>query len=401
MSYSLFLDRSNGADKDGLLPINFDISHNSKRLRPSTGIKVHPDNWDDEQKIVKRSDPDYRKKNEKLSNHMDFFDKLLASPISNEEIKVQYKKFKDPNYILPSEKGVLAYFNEFIEESRTRVSKVTNKLISEATIKQYKNTRDKLSDFITTGFDLTPNKFDFEFEKKFKKYILIDLGQEAETYSKHIKNIKLFCSWLRKSITDLPRDYEEFERPIGESEDAEPLTSEELLQWHNVCFLDKPLEKARLIFLTLVSTAIHISDYNESLAPALSKKYTEEGHEFLILYRKKTTSPCIIPYFDDQLFRPVYYINLLVEKYGQLPYMTGNNLNYYIACIQYELGQTRIKATSKTGRKTHASIKVYDYGLDPELVMKTTGHETRRSFDAYLGIRKSDIVKEMFKKARF
>jgi len=401
MSYSLFLDRSNGVDKEGLFPINFDISHNSKRLRPSTGIKVHPNNWDDEQKIVKRSDPDHRKKNEKLSNHMDFFDKLLVSPISNEAIKAQYKKFKDPNYILPSEKGVLAYFNEFIEESRTRVSKVTNKLISEATIKQYKNTRDKLSDFITTGFDLTPKKFDFEFEKKFKKYILIDLGQEAETYSKHIKNIKLFCSWLLKSIPDLPRDYEEFERPIGESEDAEPLTSEELLQWHNVCFLDKPLEKARLIFLTLVSTAIHISDYNESLAPALSKKYTEEGHEFLILYRKKTTSPCIIPYFDDQLFRPVYYINLLKEKYGELPYMTGNNLNYYIACIQYELGQIRIKATTKTGRKTHASIKVYDYGLDPELVMKTTGHETRRSFDAYLGIRKSDIVKEMFKKARF
>jgi hypothetical protein len=188
---------------------------------------------------------------------------------------------------------------------------------------------------------------------------------------------------------------------MADSEDAEPLTSEELLQWHNVCFLDKPLEKARLIFLTLVSTAIHISDYNESLPPALNKKYTEEGHEFLVLYRKKTTSPCIIPYFDDLLFRPVYYIELLKERYGELPYMTGNNLNYYIACIQYELGQTRIKASSKTGRKTHASIKVYDYGIDPEIVMKTTGHGTRRSFDAYLGIRKSDIVKAMLKKARF
>jgi hypothetical protein len=405
------------------------ISFNGKNVRPSTGIKVKSANWEDskESQYVKKGDPDYKIKNAKLAVHLKFLDELLKdleySAGINQAIKERYNFFKKPHY-QPKEvkkensRSLLDFYREWVFDcaglkfkdvdhakflealknllSVNNISEIEEeKGLSKNTLKNYRNTYNILIKFeLAYFYPLTVSAVNFEFERKFKSFILEDLEQDIDTHCKHIGIIKTFCKWLFfvKRNRDLPLDYQVFKRQEGKQEDIPSLDVTELMQLHNVCFLDEQLEKARLIFLTLCSTAVHISDYNEKLAPSIINRH--KTNEYLELRRKKTGSLCIIPFFDSELFRPYYYTDILIDKYGKLPTMKGGDLNDYLAEIQQELGLTRIRLTSKVGRKTFASLCIFHLKMAYATVMKTTGHTTYRSFEKYLGIQRKDIVRQ-------
>lgn len=401
------------------------ISFHGINVRPSTGVKAKIDHWHsaNEVQFVKKDDPDHKKKNDTLRLHLAFLSDLLKELEYSEDIKEiikqQYNIFKKPHFKPKEAKKetgssrLLDYYREwvfdcsgltynktehteFIDQLKELISNKQNhkKLtLSKNTLKNYRNTYHILMKFEQAyQYPLLISTINFDFERKFKYFILEDLEQDLDTHCKHVGIIKTFCKWLYfvKGNKQLPLDYQVFARRAGKNEDIPSLDPEEMLQLHNVCFVDKQLEKARLIFLALCSTAVHISDYNEKLLKAIQER--DLSQEYIELRRKKTGALCIIPFYDNELFRPHYYTSELIAKFGKLPIMNGSALNDYLAEIQQELGLTRIRITSKVGRKTFASLQVYHLNKPYALVMKVTGHTTYRSFEAYLGIQKKDIV---------
>ena len=113
----------------------------------------------------------------------------------------------------------------------------------------------------------------------------------------------------------------------------------------------------------------------------------------------KTQLPCVIPFIDDDVFRPV----ALVEKYRPLQLATclpvGNGLDEYLPTVAQLAGLTRIPLTSKVGRKTFATLKLAQ-GVPRTTVMQATGHTTERSFNRYVGIDEDELVENYRKTAR-
>jgi hypothetical protein len=52
---------------------------------------------------------------------------------------------------------------------------------------------------------------------------------------------------------------------------------------------------------------------------------------------------------------------------------------------------TRLKLGMHVGRKTYATLKVYQ-GIPKSLVMLATGHQTEKQFNEYLGINEEELV---------
>lgn len=67
--------------------------------------------------------------------------------------------------------------------------------------------------------------------------------------------------------------------------------------------------------------------------------------------------------------------------------------------VAHLAGITRIHLTPKVGRKTFATLKIYQ-GVPRAQVMLATGHKTEASFNRYLGIDEQELIHSFRKTAR-
>jgi integrase len=410
MQVTFFLKTSNPAI-NGEYSIGAYCTFNGDKARPSTGIKVAPENFhaDDEVQYVKKSDPKHKEKNESLNRYRKFLEDM-PNP-TKEKVAVEFTNYRKG--IKPEKKKELSFFESWdmwVEECKDEVSDVTNLKLAEPTIGIYNSTGNVLREFeIHTLYKITAETLNDDFYKRFRKYILSErennkkgpdgkklIGQSVTTLSNHLKQIKKFCKWYQKKNPLLNNDWRDFKRGKSKTGEAEPFRAAELTAMYNTPGKTDRTEKARLILLTLVSTSMRISDYNK-LNPEI---HIVDG---LIQYQmksQKTTVQYMIPYFDDMYFRPVECIRKLTEKYGRLPKISGQKLNDSIALYLKEIEFTRVKVTSKTGRKTFATLNLLNK-VNPEIIMKAGGWKSRDAFDAYVGIDTYDIIREYKDKAQF
>lgn len=118
--------------------------------------------------------------------------------------------------------------------------------------------------------------------------------------------------------------------------------------------------------------------------------------QLIVTDANKTDGECYIPFYDDELFRPVE----LVRKYaGQvppdrvLPYYSDVLINKLLKVVQRLAHFDRFPLTTKIGRKTFATLKVYQ-GVPTRIVMQATGHRTEASFNRYVGINQEELVSQ-------
>jgi integrase len=294
--------------------------------------------------------------------------------------------------VVNRKKGFFEYFDEWIEESKHRISDITFKPLAKGTILRYKSAKNVLEKFETKyRYSLNLDSINDDFYAKFRKYILSDLKHSVNTFADNVKQLKTFCKWYQKKEPGLSNHFRDFAKPFSYA-DAEPLKEEELLALYDKTFEEPTLEKARLILLFLCSTGMRISDYNE-FNPEVNIK-----DEAIVIRTVKTNKYCYIPYYDDLYFRPIAVLKELQEKFKNIK-ISGQKLNEYIKNVGNGIELKRIIITTKTGRKTFATLKLLS-GVPAEVIMKSTGHKTRPSFDAYVGIDHSDIIKQNKDKAR-
>ena len=286
-----------------------------------------------------------------------------------------------------TQRDFFACFSEFIHESRTRVNTVTGKTLVGKTIDHYRSCLEILKEFDKT-YPIHFEGIDMKFYGRFRSWY-IGKGRNHNTFGGKIKMIKTFLTWATYQGIQVNPIYKKFERPSKYS-DAEPLTAKELEKFWSIELENEARQRALDIFLFLCSTGLRISDYN-----SLTRDNFKRDH--IKIHAQKTSGECIIPFFDDLLFRPVY----LYEKYkGDLPKLSGQKLNKMLNLICIDQKFKRIDITSKTGRKTFATIKILQ-GVSPFTVMRSTGHKDYKSFRTYVGISPEDVVKENKEKASY
>ena len=105
------------------------------------------------------------------------------------------------------EKRFINDFNIFIEEHKER------KAVTEATIKTYTTTLNKLKEFQKEkNFNIYYDNIDEKFYYKFLNYLRDDKNLFDNTIDKHIKNIKLFMSYALKLKYHNNNEYLTFKR---------------------------------------------------------------------------------------------------------------------------------------------------------------------------------------------
>jgi hypothetical protein len=328
---------------------------------------------------------------------------------------------------------LLAYYDQWLGEQTRKTSNQTGQGLSKSYLDSLANTRDVLEDFAAQDGELEFAALDHAWYRRLSEYFFQSgkWGSSVNTFGKHVRHLKSFLAWAEDHELPVNRKYRRFEAP-DEYIGADALTQDELLRLAAVDFrtaeaqayvqqqfetLDpalqaqakagmrrsqadpyrvaerlRMLELARDKVLQCCYFGLRISDANK-LAPR------QLSGQLVRLKATKTRKECFIPYFDDDVFRPV----ALVEKYAPLGLATClpvvNGLSEYLPHVQHLAGLTRFKLTSKVGRKTFVTLKIAQ-GVPRAQVMQATGHRTEASFNRYLGVVEQELVETFRKTAR-
>jgi len=152
--------------------------------------------------------------------------------------------------------------------------------------------------------------------------------------------------------------------------------------------------------LETYADAAHAAYHDAQLSgQRLPPRHLDYAHHVVRLKAGKTQLPCVVPFLDNDVFRPV----ALIEKYCPLGLATclpvGTGLDDYLPTVARLAGLTRIALTSKVGRKTFVTLKLAQ-GVPPTTVMPAAGHRTKSSFNRYVGIDEAELVANYRKTAR-
>jgi hypothetical protein len=328
---------------------------------------------------------------------------------------------------------LLDYYDQWLGEQTRKTSHKTGQGLSKTYLDSLSNSRDVLADFAARDQPLDFAGLDHAWYARFREFFYQgQWGRSANTFGKHVRHLKSFLAWAEDRELPVNRKYRKFEAP-DEYIGADALTQAELLRLAAVDFATaearayvqqqfeglnealhagpakkgmrvsqadplrvaerlRMLERSRDKLLLCCYLGLRISDADK-LSP-------RQIHGQLVrLKATKTRKDCFIPFFDDDVFRPV----ALVEKYAPLRLPTClpvvHGLSDYLPHVQHLAGLTRFKLTSKVGRKTFVTLKIAQ-GVPRAQVMQATGHQTEASFNRYLGVVEEELLASFRKTAR-
>ncbi|RDC63319.1 tyrosine-type recombinase/integrase [Adhaeribacter pallidiroseus] len=437
-------------NKLGMAPIYLTASWDGKRLKLFPEEKVHLEAWDNKLKKVKPKQTyttringkleaveialtelydNARKANKALTEAevKTEFDKAAGfTVISAQELSASAKKILQ--HLSPKkeaepelESPFLQLMDSWINHKKLERDSKGNRLEA-STITALKASRDRLIDFeATTKFKLTLAKMDNLFFQAFLNYMLENLGQSINTVGKHIKRLTEFLEWCEDQDLEVNRKYRKMS-VTEEYQEVESLTEEEVHLIYNLdfrtqqavdfvkqCFREeykkeinrlmlaqriKVLEEMQDVFLFLCYSGMRISD-----AFTFTPK---DIHNGIIKIKagktKKHNIWCYIPYYDDAIFKPVEIVTKYQGKYNTcLPVNKG--INSYLKYIGKFAGITRLELTTKIGRKTFATLKLYQ-GVPDRMVMQATGHKTEKAFVRYIGVNTIKLLENFQKRSQ-
>ncbi|MBJ6109476.1 phage integrase SAM-like domain-containing protein [Hymenobacter sp. BT523] len=442
------------ASKKGLARIQLTFCWAGQRLRLSSGQRVDPKDWDAKRERAKAKPGTYL---DGLNDALDRFTDA-ATAVEHEATlagrhlhKAAMKAAIEQRYAeLAAEAAGLPavppppplapptfaqYFDRWLGEQSRSVNLRTGQRLSKVYLDSLANSLRVLQAFAAhTGHPLTLEGMTPAFYQQFQEYFFQQRRQGLNTFGKHIRALKSFLGWCETNDLPVSPKFHRFQAP-DESTGTDALTQPELLAIAGLDFyteraralvrghfeaLDaaapdgprrrgqrrsqvddyrilerlRSLERARDKFLQCAYFALRISDANK-LAP----RHLDYARQVVRIKAGKTQLPCVIPFIDDDVFRPV----ALVEKYRPLQLPTclpvGTGLDEYLPTVAELAGLTRIPLTSKVGRKTFATLKLAQ-GVPRTTVMQATGHKTERSFNRYVGIDEDELVENYRKTAR-
>ncbi|MGI4760548.1 MAG: phage integrase SAM-like domain-containing protein [Janthinobacterium lividum] len=432
--------RLNKITSDGLAPIQLVVSWEGKRVRLATGCVVKPEQWDAKTKLVKvQNGTPHNTINPRLTKASNAAGEAQEKAMRESRLlpEAELRAAIEASLSLaPAEEAPKAgaapaassfealyrdWMAEHISKPRGRSGKPLSKTARagfEATLQrflQYEQAR---------GRPLRLEELSTAWYQDFRTYVVEELGQGINTFGKHISRLKTFLTWVEQE-KDWPvhRHYRKFSVPNHRGQ-VDALTEKELRAIAELDFADpatraqlellrlelgRPtgaaqstgwadawvghVDLARDKFLQCCYTGLRISDANRAAWRDV------RGNLIVLGDIAKSDVTVYIPFYDDDLFKPV----ALAERYehrSPLDLLVPEcyRANEFLKVVQRLVQLTRLNLTTKIGRKTFVTLKLYQ-GVPARTIMQATGHQTEEAFNAYVGIDEEEIVQNFMKKS--
>ncbi len=251
-----------------------------------------------------------------------------------------------------------------------------------------------------------------------RDYMLGPAGRSPRTFNTYVKRLRSFLFWAESQQLPVPPQFRKTLRLAPSYVGIDALTQAELLRVAALDFTDPAVlahpatafpeppprqgrggrgvlstaahvqrcEWTRDVFLLCAYTSLRHGDAQE-----LGWQHVNAKQELIEKALNKTTITGLIPYLDDDVFQPV----ALLAKYAPLQLATClpfvRDPWRYLPHIAHLARITRLKLGMHIGRKTYATLKVYQ-GVPKSLVMLATGHQTEAQFNEYLGINEEELL---------
>jgi len=427
----------NKINSDGFAPIRLMVSWEGQRLRLATGCFVQPAHWDSERQYVQvRPGTAHNTINPRLTKATNAAGAAAEKAMQESRLlpEAELRAAVEAALTLaPAEPAAAPaaatdfeslqrrWMAEHINKPRGRSGKPLSKTARagfESTLQrflQYEQAR---------GIALRVEEMGMAFYQDFRTYMLDELGQGVNTFGKHISRLKTFLSWVELE-ENLPvhRHYRKFVAAnqrgqvdaLSEKEIQlvaalnfrDPAVREQLLQLR--LQMGRPtgkanspgweadwmahVELARDKFLQCCYTGLRISDANRAAWKDV------RGNLIVLGDIAKSNVTVYIPFYDDDLFQPV----ALAERYehrSPLDLLVPEcyRANEFLKVVQHLVGITRLNLTTKIGRKTFVTLKLYQ-GVPSRMIMQATGHQTEEAFNAYVGVDELELVQQFMKKS--
>jgi len=383
--------------KDSTLIYLF-YNFNYKRLKYSTGEKVHPKFWNDENQRVRinKQFPLSQQINTRLDDIKSAVDIIYKDFINNKIIPTPDKlreklDLEIKQHITKLSNGQTDLFN-FIENH----IKDSKHLKKPNTLKNYTSTFNHLKEYCkqyktTLGFqDIT-----LDFYNSFSTYLIKTQGLSNNTVGKYFKTLKSFLNEATDRGINKTFDYKKKKfKVLTEDVDKVYLSVAELDKIYKLKLKDKPhLDRVRDLFIIGCYTGLRFSDFSE-----IKSENIVDGNKIKI----RTTKT------NELVFIPMHpKIKAILKKYkNKLPEAISNQkTNDYIKDIVEEAKINNLIETSVTkgGTLTKTVTPKYDLvsthtarrsfatnaflnGIPSISIMKITGHRTEKSFLTYIRV---------------
>jgi len=301
--------------------------------------------------------------------------------IKNLVYKCNHKEFD--GQVMPT---FIEAYDQFLSEGATTKSKATT-VIYRTCLKRFIGFSRK------SAIPLDFERIDFNFEAKFRMYLIKDCGYSNNTISKTIKTLKTFLNYCSDREYNTKFTYKRFKASEKPGE-VYVLTLKELMHLYKFEFNNEKLEKARDMFCFSCFTGLRYGDVASMRSEQISEGYiikiaqktkqrmmiplNPQAKEILERYK---TYPTPIPIIDSQK------MNKYLKEIGQIVQLTSPVLKIYNSGgIYKEEYVPKWKVlTFHLGRKTFITNSLV-LGLSETETKRISGHKKDESFQRYVNL---------------
>lgn len=379
------------------------FSYNGKRLKYSSGEKIHPQFWlKDKQKasskLPNNQAAELNYKLEKLKGAIQNAHRRLTNDgitPTNPILKAELEK--EINQEKRTKPTLFSFIESFIEESKPLKAPATMKAYNNCFnhLKAYKKAKRRSLDFEDISLD---------FYNSFTTYLTTEKKFASNTVGNQIKNLKLFLNEATERGINTNLDFKKRKfKKVTENADKIYLTVTELKKMYELDLSeDTRLERTRDLFIVGCYTGLRFSDFIQ-----LKKENIIDGNKIKIR-TQKTSETVVIPLHP--------YVKAIFEKYdGELPKPISNQkMNEYLKEVgkkakikeKVEIGITKAGVLEKKLYKKHRLItthvarrsfasNLFLANVPSITIMKITGHQTEKSFLRYIRISQEENANKL------
>lgn len=376
---------------DGKCPVYVRCTLNNQRFELSTGIFVLPESWSDKKQQIKGRTEETKILNNRLdkicTRVQDVYNQLESKGESCTALKVKNKLLG-----VSDEMGVLKILDCIINGIEARVGND----YSEGTLKHYKTTRERLSDFFKTKFgrnDLVLSMVDYSLLSSFDLYLKAELmlkPNTALTYHKHLK--KVLNTAIAMNLLSV-NPYSSFKVTRNETH-RDYLTVLELNQIRSKDIRTSRMELVRDVFVFACYTGLGYAELSK-----LSNTHVQYGNdngEWIVIDRNKTNIRCRIPLLPQAKAILQKYENFPVNRNREklLPVNSNQKMNEYLKELAGICGINK-NLSMHVARHTFATSVTLSNGVPIETVSKMLGHNSLKTTQIYARIVDSKISEDM------
>ncbi|WP_282089382.1 tyrosine-type recombinase/integrase [Aquimarina algiphila] len=399
------------SNKETLIIIQYYIKSEKKIFKYSTGEKIHPEDWNFEERTPKSKRGSAGVQLKKVSSNISHFNNLLEKLIDNykingeeitrEKLKIDFDKhFKKDKEVTNKKFLYLTDFiDDFVIKAPDLINRTTKRKNSPKKIKQYKRAGNRLKEFERhIGSRIKMDEFNLDRYDQFVSYLSDNQKYSTNNIGDLIKNIKVLLKRAEDFGYSVHQDCKKTEFAVLQEESISiALTEKEIQQIYDHDFSDnEKLQNVRDLAIIGLWTGLRVSDFL-----ALPKiKVTDK---FIEVQPKKTKNSSGV-----KVVIPLHHhIKGIIEQRGMPRMISDVKFNLYIkdVCEEVEIKElvkgglmnpkTKRKEigmypkfkliSSHTCRRSFAT-NLYKMNFPTLSIMNITGHTSERSFLKYIKV---------------